>query len=95
MLEDPGVMRIALHGQMNHPFRLPGAAPLTDEDLRSITAPTIVTVAGKSAPFAPRVQAERARLIPRARVDVIPGARHEVSWTHVDECIAQMSYVAT
>jgi pimeloyl-ACP methyl ester carboxylesterase len=94
MLEDPRVMRIALHGQMNHRFRLPGVAPLTDDELRSITAPAIVIVAGKSAPFAPRVQAERARLIPRAEVHVIPDARHDVSWTHIDDCIARMSQVA-
>ena len=75
MLENPRIMRIALHAQMNHPFRLPGVDPFTDEELASITAPTVVIVAGKSAPFAPRVQAERAGLIPRAEVDVIRGAR--------------------
>jgi pimeloyl-ACP methyl ester carboxylesterase len=91
MLEDPRVMRIALHAQLNHPFRLPGVAPLTDEQLRSITAPTVVIVAGNSAPFAPRVQAERAGLIPSVEVDIIRGAGHEVSWTHVDHCIARIN----
>jgi pimeloyl-ACP methyl ester carboxylesterase len=94
MLEDPRVMRIALHAQMNHSFGLPGVAPLTDEELQSITARTVVVVAGKSAPFAPRVQAERAGLIPSAEVDVIRGAGHEVSWTHVDHCIARMIQAA-
>jgi pimeloyl-ACP methyl ester carboxylesterase len=90
MLEDPRIMRIALHAQMNHPFRLPGVAPLTDEQLQSITAPTVVIVAGNSAPFASRVQAERAGLIPSVEVDVVRGAGHEVSWTHVDHCVDRM-----
>jgi pimeloyl-ACP methyl ester carboxylesterase len=67
MLEDPRIMRIALHAQMNHRFRLPGVESLTDEELQSITTPTVVIVAGKSAPFAPRVQAERAGVDPERR----------------------------
>jgi pimeloyl-ACP methyl ester carboxylesterase len=51
----------------------------------------VVIVAGKSAPFAPRVQAARARLIPNADVEVIRGARHDVSWTHLDQCIARIN----
>jgi pimeloyl-ACP methyl ester carboxylesterase len=95
MLEDPRVMRMALHAQRNHPFRLPAAEPLTDDELRSISAPTAVIVAEKSAPFASRIQVERASLIPQAIVTVIPGARHEVSWTHVDECVAQLSSITS
>jgi len=86
LLEDPRIMRMAVHGQMNHPFRLPGVEPLTDEELRSITVPTVVIVAAKSAPFAPQVQAERAGLIPNADVQVISGAHHDVSWTHIEHC---------
>jgi pimeloyl-ACP methyl ester carboxylesterase len=86
-LEDPRVMRMALHAQRNHAFRLPAAEPLTDDELRSISAPTAVLVAEKSAPFASNVQAARARLIPHAEVVVIEGARHELSWTHVEECV--------
>jgi pimeloyl-ACP methyl ester carboxylesterase len=94
MLADPRIMRMALHGQMNHPFRLPGVEPLGDDQLRSVTAPALVIVAGRSAPFAPKVQAERARLIPEAEVGVIPGARHDVSWTHVDHCVTGLSRLA-
>ena len=90
MLEDPRIMRMALHAQMNHPFRLPALAPFTDDELRSVTAPTVVIVAGKSAPFAARVQASRARLIPHAEVVVVPDARHDVSWTHVDLCASHV-----
>ena len=88
MLEDPRVMGMALQAQRNHPFRLPTAEPLTDDELRSISAPTAVLVAEKSAPFASKVQAARAGLIPHSDVVVIKGARHELSWTHVDECVA-------
>ena len=95
MLEDPRVMQMALHAQRNHPFRLPKAEPLTDDELRAISAPTAVLVAEKSAPFDSKVQAERAQLIPNADVEVIPGAKHELSWTHVDECVAQLTRVAT
>lgn len=95
MLEDPRVMRMALHAQRNHPFRLPAAEPLTDDELRSISAPTAVLVAEKSAPFASKVQAARARLIPHADVVVIRGARHELSWTHVDQCVAQLSSITS
>jgi pimeloyl-ACP methyl ester carboxylesterase len=94
MLADRRIMRMALHGQMNHPFRLPGVEPLGDDQLRSVTAPALVIVAGKSAPFAPKVQAARARLIPDAEVDVLPGARHDVSWTHVDHCVTGLSRLA-
>ena len=90
LLEDPRIMRMALHGQMNHPFKLPELAPFTDDELRSVTAPTVVIVAGKSAPFSARVQATRAQLIPNAEIDVIRGARHEVSWTHVDQCASHL-----
>lgn len=92
LLEDPRIMRLALHAQMNHSFKLPGPMPLTDQELRSITAPTVVIVAGKSAPFAPDVQAERARMIPNAEIEVIQRARHEVSWTHIDHCVARMRH---
>ena len=83
-------MRMALHGQRNHPFGLPHPEPLSDAALSSITVPTSVIVAGKSAPFAPHVQVERAALIPGAVVDVVPGAGHEISWSHVDFCVDRL-----
>jgi pimeloyl-ACP methyl ester carboxylesterase len=94
LLEDPRIMRIALHAQMNHRFRLPGVEPLTDNELRSITVPTVVIVAAKSAPFAPPIQAERAGLIPNGEVEIIRGARHDVCWTHVDQCLAHLDQIA-
>jgi pimeloyl-ACP methyl ester carboxylesterase len=85
-------MRIALHAQMDHRLRLPGVPPLTDEQLRSITAPAVVVVAGRSAPFDAKVAAERAQLIASVDVDVVAGARHEISWTHLDRCLDHVTH---
>lgn len=90
LLEDPRLMRLALHGQRNHPFRLPRPEPLTDQQLTALRRPTTVIVAGRSAPFDPRVAATRARMIPDATVEVIEGAGHEVSWSHADRCVSYL-----
>jgi pimeloyl-ACP methyl ester carboxylesterase len=90
LLEDVRVMRFAMHAQRNHRVRLPAATPFTDDELRRIAVPTTAIVAGHSAPFDPRIQAERASLIPGARVGVVPGAGHEISWSHVDLCMEHL-----
>jgi pimeloyl-ACP methyl ester carboxylesterase len=87
LLDDPRLMKLALLGQTNHSFGLPGPVELTDDQLRSITVPTTVVIAGRSAPFEPRLAAQRADLIPAVVVDVVDGAGHEVMWTHVDRCV--------
>jgi pimeloyl-ACP methyl ester carboxylesterase len=91
LLEDPRVMRSAFHAQRNHRFLLPWPTPLTDDELRAVSAPTVAIVAQKSAPFAARIQAERARLIPNAKVVVVSGARHDLSWSHLDDCMVQLT----
>ena len=91
LLEDPRLLRVGLHGQRNHPFRLPKPEPLTDAQLAAIAVPTTVVVAGRSAPFDPRIAAERARIIPRATVEVVDGAGHDVSLSHVDRCLAHLT----
>ena len=85
--EDPRVMKLALLGQMNHPFKLPPLVEISEDQLRSITVPTTAVIAGRSAPFEPRLAAQRAALIPDVVVDVVDGAGHEVMWTHVDRCV--------
>jgi pimeloyl-ACP methyl ester carboxylesterase len=57
--------------------------------------PTVVIVVAKSAPFAPQVQAERAGLIPNAEIQIIRAARHDVSWTQVDQCAAHLIHSAS
>lgn len=91
LLEDPRLMRMGLHGQRNHPYRLPKPEPLNDSQLAAINVPTTVVVAGRSAPFDPRITAERSRLIPGAEVDVVDGAGHEISWSHVERCLAHLT----
>src|SRR5918993_2370766 len=91
LLKDPRLMRLALHGQRSHSFRLPKPEPLTDEELKAISVPTTVIVAGRSAPFDPRIAADRASLIPGAAVEVVDGAGHEVSWSHVDHCLTYIT----
>jgi pimeloyl-ACP methyl ester carboxylesterase len=90
LLEDPRLMKLALLGQTNHPFGMPQPVELSEDELRSITVPTTAVIAGRSAPFEPRLAAQRASLIPGAAIDVIDGAGHEVMWTHVDRCIAHV-----
>ena len=87
LLEEPRLMRGALLGQTNHPFGMPQLVPLSDDELRAITVPTTAVIAGRSAPFEPRLAARRAALIPTATIDVIAGAKHEVMWTHADRCV--------
>jgi pimeloyl-ACP methyl ester carboxylesterase len=87
LLEDPRLMKLALLGQTNHTFGLPAPTVLTDDELRSITVPTTAVIAGRSAPFEPRLAAQRAALIPEVVVDYIDGAGHEIMWTQVDRCV--------
>jgi pimeloyl-ACP methyl ester carboxylesterase len=95
LLDDPRLMKFALLGQTNHPFRLPQPVELSDDQLRSITVPATVVIAARSAPFEPRLAAQRAALIPGAVIDVVDGAGHEVMWTHVDRCVAHVERHST
>ena len=90
LLEDPRLMKLALLGQTNHSFGMPNPVELSDDELRSITVPATVVIAGRSQPFEPKLAAQRAALIPGAVIDVIDGAGHEVMWTHVDRCVAHI-----
>lgn len=90
LLEDPRLMKLALLGQTNHPFGMPAPIELSDDELRSVTVPTTVVIAGRSAPFEPALAAQRAARIPGAIVEVIDGAGHEVMWTHVDRCVTHV-----
>ena len=84
LLEDPRLMRMTLLGQRKHPFGLPPFVVFADEELRSVTVPTYVFIAGHSAPFDWRIASDRAGLIPSATVEVVADVGHELSWTHVD-----------
>ena len=91
LLEDPRLVRMAFLGQRNHQFRMPKPEPLTDAQLAAIDVPTTVVVAGRSAPFDPSIAVDRARRIPGAIIDIVDGAGHDVSWSHIDRCLAHVT----
>lgn len=94
LLEDPRIMQLALLGQVNHPFGLPQPEVLTDDELRSIPSRAVAIIAGRSAPFPPKIAARRAALMPGAEVVVIDRARHDVSISHVDACVSHIRRVS-
>jgi pimeloyl-ACP methyl ester carboxylesterase len=76
-LEDKRVMRMVLGGQINHPFRLPSDILLSDDDLRAITAPTLLLMGGESEIYRPEEVLARARAtMPNLEAAVIPDVGH-------------------
>jgi pimeloyl-ACP methyl ester carboxylesterase len=85
LLVDPRVVRVALNGQLNHRSRLFPAEPLTDDQLRSISQPALLLLGEKSAVFpASEVRTRAEALLPRAEIEVVPGAGHAVAASHAD-----------
>jgi pimeloyl-ACP methyl ester carboxylesterase len=85
MLEDPRLLRVALNGQLNHRSRLLPAQPLTDDQLQSIDQPALLFLGEKSAVFPAREVGTRAdALLPRAEIEVVPGAGHALSASDAD-----------
>lgn len=59
--------------------RLPVPAPLTDDELARVTVPTLVLLGERSALYsAPEVAAHLTRCMPAARVEIVPGASHDL-----------------
>lgn len=83
-LQRPKVLRFVLYGQLHHRSKLLRPVPLTDEELRGITAPTHVVSAEKSEVFPSSEVVARAALLPDAVLDVIPDAGHAVLLSHLD-----------
>lgn len=91
LLEDKRIMRMALHGQLHHPPRLPPLHPFSDDELRSISVPVIVIVGEKSEMLDAALIVERARTcIPRTETVTIRGAGHALTVSHFEECIAPL-----
>jgi pimeloyl-ACP methyl ester carboxylesterase len=92
LLEDRRAIRLALHGQINHPPRIPRLLPFTDEELRSIEAPVAVLVGERTEPFdADEVTSRARKLIAKGSVALVPDAGHAFPVDHVD---LVLSYVA-
>ena len=76
LLEDKRIMRLGLRVQIDHPFRLPMEV-LTDEQLRSVAAPTLLLIGEKSEIYrAPKVLARAEATMPDLVAEILPGVGH-------------------
>ena len=76
---DLAVGRMIEIGVRGYRGALPTPAYPTDAQLRSITVPTLVVIAGRSIIHHPARAAARARLIPGATVELWPDASHALN----------------
>ncbi|GGK72386.1 carboxylesterase [Sphaerisporangium melleum] len=77
--DDP-VARVIIAGLRHYRTALPPPAYPADDDLRSITAPTLAVVAGRSVIHDPRKAYERAKaLIPHVQPELWPHATHSIA----------------
>jgi pimeloyl-ACP methyl ester carboxylesterase len=86
MPEERYVAQVAL-GAQHFRYQRPPVFPtvLPDDDLRRITAPTLLLVAEHDVVYTPRRALERARLlIPDLDADVVPNAGHFVTMERAD-----------
>ncbi len=77
-LLDDDLMSLAL-ASTGFRRRLPAPPPLTDDELRAITVPTLALLGGRSQMYdAEQVAARIHALMPAGRADVVPGAGHDL-----------------
>src|SRR4051794_31965490 len=94
LLENKAVMRMGLYGNLHHVPGFPPLQPFTDEQLRSISVPVSVLVGEKTEVFDADAVVARARaLMPHATVELVPGAGHAISASHVEICASRVSHV--
>jgi pimeloyl-ACP methyl ester carboxylesterase len=93
LLNDKRAIRMALHGQLNHPLRVPPLLPFSDQELRSISVPVVVLVGERTEVFDRTEVVERATLIPRAHVEVVPNAGHAFPVDHVELVVSRLTAV--
>jgi pimeloyl-ACP methyl ester carboxylesterase len=77
--DDYAVGRMISIGMREYRATIPSPAYPTDAQLRGITAPALVVIAGRSIIHNPTRAAARARLVPGARVELWPDASHAVT----------------
>ena len=83
LVEDKRIMRMVFYGQIKHPFRLPPAGPVTDDQLRAIDAATLALLGEESELFRSARVAERLRrCIKSADVEIVKGAGHALPVSH-------------
>jgi pimeloyl-ACP methyl ester carboxylesterase len=90
-VDDPELMALLWRSQRDHRARLVPPEPLDDDTLRAIDVPALVLVGDRKQAFDPRAAADRASaLLPRVRVEVVPGAGHALALSHADLVVDRM-----
>jgi pimeloyl-ACP methyl ester carboxylesterase len=84
LVENRELMHLAMYGARHHRSRLLRPEPLTDEQLRSIAAPTHIVFGAKSEVFPVNAARARASLLHNATTEVIAGAGHAVAMSCAD-----------
>lgn len=89
---DAAVLRLAYYGMRKHRWRLPMPVPLTDQELCSITTPTLLLLAEKSQIHRPNdVMARAGTLMPSLEAHIIPGVGHSLGFDRADEVAAYIN----
>ncbi|WP_309104821.1 alpha/beta hydrolase [Microbacterium sp.] len=67
--------------------RIPWVTPLSDDELRRITTPTLALFGSATVMGDPRAAAERLRVLPDLEVETYEGAGHGLLWQRRDEVL--------
>ncbi|MFI6394598.1 alpha/beta fold hydrolase [Nonomuraea sp. NPDC050540] len=87
---DPEVQLITSN-LLHYRFALPAPTRFTDDQLRAVSIPTLVLIAGRSIVHDPRKAYERARaLIPDVQAELWPQATHGITGQCADEVNARL-----
>jgi pimeloyl-ACP methyl ester carboxylesterase len=91
VLDDERLMRMLRMSAFGFTANLVRPDPLTDEQLRSITAPVLLFVAAYSEAFSPTEAARRAETsMPDVEVDIVADAGHALPLSHTDHVLDRM-----
>lgn len=71
--------RLIASGMAEYRSGVPTPRYFTDDQLRAISAPTLVVIAGRSIIHDPAKAAARAELVPGAAVELWPDASHALN----------------
>jgi pimeloyl-ACP methyl ester carboxylesterase len=96
LLENKRASLLLLHGMVCHVPGFPLLKPLSDDELRAVSAPVTLLIATESEPFDPNLLAARAEaLLPQVSIEHIPGAGHALTVSHLDICAARIALADT
>jgi pimeloyl-ACP methyl ester carboxylesterase len=91
--QDSAVGRLIAAGMREYRSALPAPQYFTDDQLRSITAPTLALIAGRSIIHNPRQAAARAELVPNVRVELWPDASHALNGEFPDRVADRLAHL--